>query len=140
MEKAVSSFSKIGNETRLETQEREFMKKPSPHRSNQSPSRRKQRGREVPASSQKRQSFPVLNGKNGSTPRCPKCNGFLVVHHTDLSSLLEIRCINCGWQPHLGTRMVGVSKEIRSIRNLTTQMVFQPSLRLSLASDKGSLE
>ena len=133
-------FPRLGN-GELETREGEIMKKTPPDRSNQSNSRRKRKGKAVASLPQKgRGSSPLSNGKNGSTPRCPKCKGFLVVHHTDLSSVLEIRCVNCGWQPQWGTRTVGVSKEIHSIRNLTTKMFFQPSLRLSIVSENGCLK
>ena len=130
----------MGNGARLETQEGEFMKKHSPNRSNQTPRKRKQQGRAIPSSRPKRKSSPVPHDKNGSIPRCPKCKGFLVLHHTALSPIWEIRCINCGWQPHLGNRTVGVSKEMRTIRNLTTNIFSHPSLRLGLASENKGLE
>ena len=138
LEEAVESIFTIGIVANSETKKGESMKKTTSRRSNQSPIQRKRRRRAVPSSSKLHQASPVSNGKNGSTPTCPKCKGFLVVNHTALSPLLEIRCINCGWQPQWGTRTIGISKEMRSIRNRTSQMFFEPFLRSNLKSDNGS--
>lgn len=53
--------------------------------------------------------------------RCPKCRGLLTAQVVDLTTKNDIRCINCGWQPQWGTRVVTESDEVRSIRRLTAQ-------------------
>ncbi|GJL56297.1 MAG: hypothetical protein NPIRA02_34290 [Nitrospirales bacterium] len=53
--------------------------------------------------------------------RCPKCRGLLTAQVIDLTTKNDIRCINCGWQPQWGTRVITESDEVRSIRALTAQ-------------------
>ncbi len=54
--------------------------------------------------------------------RCPKCQGLLMAQSVDLTIKNDIRCINCGWQPQWGTRVVTESDELRSIRRLTAEL------------------
>ncbi len=54
--------------------------------------------------------------------QCPKCRGLLMAQAADLSTKNDIRCINCGWQPQWGTRVVTESDELRSIRRLTAKL------------------
>ena len=64
------------------------------------------------------------NGLNSpSSRRCPKCQGFLLTQPIDLTPLNDIRCVNCGWQPQWGTRIVKENEEVRSIRRFTAQCV-----------------
>ncbi len=53
--------------------------------------------------------------------QCPKCRGLLMAQAIDLTTKNDIRCINCGWQPQWGTRVVKESDELRSIRRLTAE-------------------
>ena len=53
--------------------------------------------------------------------QCPKCHGLLMAQAINLTTKNDIRCINCGWQPQWGTRVVTESDEVRSIRRLTAQ-------------------
>ena len=70
-------------------------------------------------------STPIHPSANGvghhSTNRCRKCQGFLVLQQPDPSQPIEIRCVNCGWQPQWGTKIVTETDEIRSIRRLTAK-------------------
>ena len=54
--------------------------------------------------------------------QCPKCQGLLMAQAVDLTTKNDIRCINCGWQPQWGTRVVTESDELRSIRRLTAEL------------------
>ena len=53
--------------------------------------------------------------------QCPKCTGLLMAQAIDLTTKNDIRCINCGWQPQWGTRVISESDEVRSIRRLTAE-------------------
>ncbi|MGB0908830.1 MAG: hypothetical protein ACPGYT_00585 [Nitrospirales bacterium] len=54
--------------------------------------------------------------------QCPKCRGLLMAQAIDLTTKNDIRCINCGWQPQWGTRVITESDEVRTIRRLTTKL------------------
>jgi len=58
----------------------------------------------------------------GSVEHCLKCQGWIVVQEIDLSKKLEMRCLNCGWQPQYGERMVRETEEARSIRRFTAEL------------------
>ncbi len=86
------------------------------------------------------------NGINSPSSRqCPKCQGFLLTQPIDLTPLNDIRCVNCGWQPQWGTRIVKENEEVRSIRRFTAQCVSDidtksqsKALKTTLSSDKTS--
>lgn len=59
---------------------------------------------------------------------CPKCHGLLTVVLQESSQPIEIRCINCGWQPQWGMRIIDETEEARTIRRLTTQFSAQDLL------------
>lgn len=54
--------------------------------------------------------------------KCLKCHGWIVVQEIDLSKKLEMRCLNCGWQPQYGERVIRETEEARSIRRFTAEM------------------
>ncbi|MCA9471341.1 MAG: hypothetical protein MRJ96_06490 [Nitrospirales bacterium] len=92
------------------------------------PARKQRRTRSTPGSlpvteSQTSWSENVkLHGIHSSVARrCPKCTGLLMAQVIDLTTENDIRCINCGWQPQWGTRVVSESDEVRSIRRLTAE-------------------
>ena len=58
----------------------------------------------------------------GSLEHCLKCQGWIVVQMVDLSKKLEMRCLNCGWQPQYGERVIRETEEARSIRRFTAEM------------------
>lgn len=58
----------------------------------------------------------------GSVEHCLKCQGWIVVQEIDLSKKLEMRCLNCGWQPQYGERVVRETEEARSIRRFTAEL------------------
>ncbi len=58
----------------------------------------------------------------GSMEHCMKCRGWMVVQEVDLSKKIEIRCLNCGWQPRYGERVVQETEESRSIRRFTAEL------------------
>ena len=63
-----------------------------------------------------------LHGLDSPIARqCPKCQGLLTSQAVHLTTKNDIRCINCGWQPQWGTRVVTESDEVRSIRRLTAE-------------------
>ena len=60
---------------------------------------------------------------------CPKCQGFIEIQMIGLLQPIELRCINCGWQPQWGTRIITESDEARDIRQLSTQLVSESALQ-----------
>ncbi len=64
----------------------------------------------------------VALGTSGSMEHCLKCHGWIVVQEIDLSKKLEMRCLNCGWQPQYGERVIRETDEARSIRRFTAEM------------------
>lgn len=58
----------------------------------------------------------------GSVEHCLKCHGWIVVQEIDLSKKLEMRCLNCGWQPQYGERVIRETEEARSIRRFTAEL------------------
>lgn len=61
----------------------------------------------------------VALAPSGSMEHCLKCHGWIVVQEIDLSKKLEMRCLNCGWQPQYGERVIRETEEARSIRQFT---------------------
>ena len=89
---------------------------------------RKRRTRSTPGSLPMTEAQAVwsadveLHGLHSPVARqCPKCRGLLMAQAIDLTTKNDIRCINCGWQPQWGTRVVEESDEVRSIRRLTAE-------------------
>jgi hypothetical protein len=64
----------------------------------------------------------VALAPSGSMEHCLKCHGWIVVQEIDLSKKLEMRCLNCGWQPQYGERVIRETEEARSIRRFTAKM------------------
>ncbi len=60
---------------------------------------------------------------SGSVDHCLKCQGWMVVQEIDLCTKLEIRCLNCGWQPQYGERVIQETEEARSIRRFTAKLL-----------------
>lgn len=58
----------------------------------------------------------------GSMEHCMKCEGWMVAQEVDLSKKIEIRCLNCGWQPRYGERVIQETEESRSIRRFTAEL------------------
>ena len=54
-----------------------------------------------------------------SLMQCLKCQGSLIIQEVTLARDLEIRCLNCGWQPQYGQRVIQETEEARSIRRFT---------------------
>ena len=105
------------------------------------PRRRRKRSPSMAKSSHQglQQRVVQQNGhKNGQSNHCPKCEGLVVCQPLNASNLMDIRCINCGWQPQWGTRIVTESAEVRSIRELTNQFFFQPNLSTRSAFYNGT--
>ena len=66
---------------------------------------------------------------------CLKCQGWLEVQAVDTTQKVEMRCLNCGWQPQFGERFIKESEEARSIRRFTAEFLsgssrYSPLLRL----------
>ena len=107
------------------------------------PQRRRKRSPSMAKSSHKGSQQRVVqqNGsKNGRSNHCPKCDGLVVCQPINSSNMMDIRCINCGWQPQWGTRIVTESAEVRSIRKLTSQFFFQPTLSTRSAFYNGTAQ
>lgn len=64
----------------------------------------------------------VALAPSGSMEHCLKCHGWIVVQEIDLSKKLEMRCLNCGWQPQYGERVIRETEEARSIRRFTAEL------------------
>ena len=64
----------------------------------------------------------VALAPSGSIEHCLKCHGWIVVQEIDLSKKLEMRCLNCGWQPQYGERVIQETEEARSIRRFTAEL------------------
>jgi len=64
----------------------------------------------------------VALATSGSVDNCLKCQGWMVVQEMDLSAKIEIRCLNCGWQPQYGERVIQETEEARSIRRFTAEL------------------
>ena len=64
----------------------------------------------------------VALSPSGSVDHCMKCQGWMVVQEIDLSKKLEMRCLNCGWQPQYGERVIQETEEARSIRRFTAEL------------------
>ena len=54
---------------------------------------------------------------------CLKCQGWLEVQTVDPPKKVEMRCLNCGWQPQFGERIIKESEEARSIRRFTAEFL-----------------
>ncbi len=54
---------------------------------------------------------------------CLKCRGWLDVQAVDPTQKVEMRCLNCGWQPQFGERIIKESEEARSIRRFTAEFL-----------------
>jgi len=54
---------------------------------------------------------------------CLKCQGWLEVQAVDPPKKVEMRCLNCGWQPQFGERIIKESEEARSIRRFTAEFL-----------------
>ena len=107
------------------------------------PKRRRKRSPSMAKSSHKRSPQRVIphNGsQNGRPNHCPKCSGLVVCQPLNAANLMDIRCINCGWQPQWGTRIVTESAEVRSIRKMTSQLFFQPTLPIRSALYNGTAQ
>jgi len=77
-------------------------------------------------------SSPKINGAGQDrSTRCLKCQGLLVVQPTASSETGEIRCVNCGWQPRGGMRVMTESEEARAIRHRTAQLFNAPTWHTS---------
>jgi len=72
-------------------------------------------------------STPSIHG----SARCLKCQGFLVIQPMPSSETGEIRCVNCGWQPQCGMRVMTESDEARAIRYKTAQLFNAPTWHTS---------
>ncbi|MDT7043049.1 hypothetical protein [Candidatus Nitronereus thalassa] len=64
----------------------------------------------------------VARAPSGVVEHCLKCQGWIVVQEIDLSKKLEMRCLNCGWQPQYGQRVIQETEEARSIRRFTADL------------------
>jgi hypothetical protein len=51
--------------------------------------------------------------------QCLKCQGWVVCQSIDLSEKIETRCLNCGWQPQYGARIIKEPEDARAIRRFT---------------------
>ncbi len=69
----------------------------------------------------------VALAPSGSVDHCLKCQGWMVVQEIDLSKKLEMRCLNCGWQPQYGERVIQETEEARSIRRFTAELLGRAS-------------
>ena len=59
---------------------------------------------------------------SGSRVHCLKCQGWIVIREVDCNKKLEMRCLNCGWQPQYGKRLIQETEEARSIRRFTASV------------------
>lgn len=66
---------------------------------------------------------PAPPSGDGALSQCPKCQGLVLKESGETSSQCVIRCLNCGWQPHLQAPMIQETVESRTIRSLTAQFV-----------------
>lgn len=57
---------------------------------------------------------------------CQKCRGLLVSLPGDLPRSIEQRCVNCGWQPKFGMRVVTESAEAKALRRRTAEFFVEP--------------
>ncbi|RMH35991.1 MAG: hypothetical protein D6690_07325 [Nitrospirae bacterium] len=88
----------------------------APQEDNRSSARRSRRKRSVPPQRVAPTAFiPSM------LTQCPKCHGLPSIIPQDSSQPLEIRCINCGWQPQWGTKIIVETEEARTMRRLTVQ-------------------
>ena len=55
--------------------------------------------------------------------QCPKCQGCVRKEAGESLSQIIIRCLNCGWQPHLQAPIIQETEEARMTRILTAQLV-----------------
>lgn len=46
----------------------------------------------------------------------------MIVQEIDFSKKIEMRCLNCGWQPQYGERVIQETEEARSIRRFTSEL------------------
>ncbi len=65
----------------------------------------------------------LLLASYGSLRYCLKCRGWLDVQAVDPTKKVEMRCLNCGWQPQFGERIIKESEEARSIRRFTAEFL-----------------
>ena len=65
----------------------------------------------------------VALAPNGSVDHCLKCQGWMIVQEIDFSQKIERRCLNCGWQPQYGERVIQETEEARSIRRFTSELL-----------------
>lgn len=54
---------------------------------------------------------------------CPKCQGYVRTEAGESLSQIVIRCLNCGWQPHLQAPNIQETEESRMFRLLSSQFV-----------------
>jgi len=59
----------------------------------------------------------------GSSLRCRKCQGMVMIQLQDLGTLPEFRCVNCGWRPQYHDRITTESEASRSIRQATRDLL-----------------
>jgi len=59
----------------------------------------------------------------GSSLRCRKCQGLVMIRLQDLGTLPEIRCVNCGWRSQYHDRVTTESDASRSIRPATKKLL-----------------
>ncbi len=59
----------------------------------------------------------------GSSLRCRKCQGLVMIQLQDLGTLPEIPCVNCGWRPQDHDRITTESEASRSIRQATRELL-----------------
>ena len=57
---------------------------------------------------------------------CPKCQGLVARIPSDEYQRFELRCVNCGWQPQFGTRIIKETQESRVIRQQIAQSFCKP--------------
>lgn len=72
-------------------------------------------------SSQSAASIP-LSHRHSSRRHCLKCDGWIVVQTIDLSKKVEMRCLNCGWQPQYGERIIKETEDAQAIRRFTARV------------------
>jgi len=60
---------------------------------------------------------------NLQNSQCPKCQGFVRTEAGESVGQIIIRCLNCGWQPHLQAPIIQETEEARILRLLTVQFV-----------------
>ena len=66
--------------------------------------------------------------------QCLKCQGWVVCQSIDLSEKIETRCLNCGWQPRYGARIIKEPEDARAIRRFTGGFLSGTGERAPLSS------